>query len=205
MTEHDARTRILEAAEELFAAKGYAGATVREIGAAAGTNLAMIHYYFGNKEGLYRAIFEEKVAEMQRIIADTGAAASTNRERLERFVHHYASFMCTQHRFARLLQQELLSGSSALHEVLRPQVAKNYAVLNGILRDGVESGEFRPIDVSMTPVSLVGAIAFVIIAQPLVAGVLGSCLTDEGFSDRLANHTLDLCLHGILDSKEDAR
>ena len=53
----DYRTSILDAAEEQFAAKGYAGASLREISEKVGVNQALISYYFGSKLGLYEAVF----------------------------------------------------------------------------------------------------------------------------------------------------
>lgn len=50
-----ARTRLLAEASRIFAEKGYATASTREICLAAGLNVAAIHYHFGGKEGLYRA------------------------------------------------------------------------------------------------------------------------------------------------------
>ncbi len=52
-----ARERLLHAALNLFAQQGYATTSTREIAEAAGTNLAAIKYYFGDKAGLYRAVF----------------------------------------------------------------------------------------------------------------------------------------------------
>lgn len=51
------RERLLQAALRLFAQQGYAKASTREIADAAGANLASIRYYFGDKAGLYRAVF----------------------------------------------------------------------------------------------------------------------------------------------------
>jgi len=50
------RERILGAALHLFSRKGFEGTSTRAIGAAAGANIAMIAYHFGDKEGLYRAV-----------------------------------------------------------------------------------------------------------------------------------------------------
>lgn len=50
-----ARERLLQEATRIFAEKGYAGASTREICQAAGQNVAAIHYYFGDKAGLHRA------------------------------------------------------------------------------------------------------------------------------------------------------
>lgn len=65
----DTRRRILERALDLFAAQGYEGASTRQIAEGAGVNLPAIQYYFGNKEGLYRAIIEDIVADTERHMA----------------------------------------------------------------------------------------------------------------------------------------
>lgn len=59
-----ARARLLAEAERIFAEKGYAKASTREICAAAGLNAAAIHYHFGDKQGLYR---ETLLAPMRQI------------------------------------------------------------------------------------------------------------------------------------------
>lgn len=54
----DTRRDILRAAEECFATSGFVGATTRQVAARAGVNVATLHYHFGNKEKLYRAVFD---------------------------------------------------------------------------------------------------------------------------------------------------
>jgi AcrR family transcriptional regulator len=61
----ETRGRILDAALELFAASGFEGASTRAIAERAGVNLPAIQYYFGSKEGLYRAVVEQFRREMQ--------------------------------------------------------------------------------------------------------------------------------------------
>lgn len=56
-----ARENILAVALALFAEKGYAGASVRDIASGADANLAAIAYHFGDKAGLYRAAMEEPI------------------------------------------------------------------------------------------------------------------------------------------------
>jgi AcrR family transcriptional regulator len=55
----EARVRLLHVALRLFAEKGYAKTSTREIASAADVNIASISYYFGDKAGLYRAVFTE--------------------------------------------------------------------------------------------------------------------------------------------------
>ena len=55
LAQRESSRRLLEAAAEEFARHGYGGARVRDIVDAARVNLAAVNYYFGGKEGLYRA------------------------------------------------------------------------------------------------------------------------------------------------------
>ena len=57
----DTRAAILAAARELFAAQGYAGTSVRSIGAAAGVDASLVHHYFGAKDDLFLAALELRV------------------------------------------------------------------------------------------------------------------------------------------------
>lgn len=55
------RERLIDVAERLFAEKGFDGVGVREITAEAGCNVAAVNYHFGNKKGLYIAVFKERM------------------------------------------------------------------------------------------------------------------------------------------------
>jgi AcrR family transcriptional regulator len=59
-----ARQRLLDAAERLFAEHGFHGVSLRTITTEAGMNLAAANYYFGGKEGLFRAVFARRVGPM---------------------------------------------------------------------------------------------------------------------------------------------
>ena len=58
----ETRRDILKAAEEIFAAHGFDGATTREVASRAGVNVATLHYHFGSKARLYRAVLEAALA-----------------------------------------------------------------------------------------------------------------------------------------------
>ncbi len=68
----DTRTKLMDAAEELFAEKGFAAASLRAITGRAGVNLAAVNYHFGSKEDLAREVIRRRLDPI-------------NRERLNRF------------------------------------------------------------------------------------------------------------------------
>jgi AcrR family transcriptional regulator len=77
--------KILAAAQSLLVAKGFSGLTLRAIAAESGENSAMVQYYFGNKEGLVKAMIDSVFRDDQK---DAAAAMSTvgSEDRLHRFV-----------------------------------------------------------------------------------------------------------------------
>ena len=65
----EARARLLNAALRLFAEKGFANTSTRELATAAGVNIAAISYYFGDKAGLYRAAYTEPMGSCGEMAA----------------------------------------------------------------------------------------------------------------------------------------
>lgn len=68
----DSKDALLQAGRCVFARKGFEGATVKDLADEAGVNISMVSYYFGGKEGLYRACMEgfalERIALTERIL-----------------------------------------------------------------------------------------------------------------------------------------
>src|SRR6186713_866044 len=79
--QHETRTRILDAAEELFMLHGFEGTSMRLLTARAEVNLAAVNYHFGSKDALIEALFRRKldpmntarIAELDRLEAEANA------------------------------------------------------------------------------------------------------------------------------------
>ena len=75
----DTKEQILTVAERLFAERGFAGTTLRNVVSEAGVNLAAVHYHFGSKEELFRAVvqrFARPVVEQElRLLSEMNAAS----------------------------------------------------------------------------------------------------------------------------------
>src|SRR5678816_574617 len=61
---HETRTRILDAAEELFMLHGFEGTSMRQLTAKADVNLAAVNYHFGSKDALIEAVFRRRLDPM---------------------------------------------------------------------------------------------------------------------------------------------
>jgi AcrR family transcriptional regulator len=132
--------RLLEAAEEIFAEKGFKAASIREICKRAGANIAAINYYFGDKERLYI----EAVKYANR--ACTGSMPFPERppgtppkEKLRDFIRVMVSRMMEPHSAAslQLMARELAQPTAAcvefVQEYIQPIAAKLGAILAELL------------------------------------------------------------------------
>ena len=191
-----ARAKISAAGEELFAARGYAGTAVRDIAEKAGVNGAMIHYYFGSKEGLYRAILESAASRVREMLVETTGGDLSTKDRLARFVEAYAAYILSHPNLARILYREMLAGGSRLIKVAQKYAVTNYTILRETIAEGVRRGELRKIDIDLAPISLMGMVVVFQLVRPIIAVVLGEGKYDERFIKRLSVHTVDLFLNG---------
>src|SRR5690606_39043360 len=84
----DARTRILDAAGEIFVEHGFAGATIRKICSRVNLNIALVSYHFGDKEGLYLEVMKHfRGQAMEEYPPDIGRNGSSSTEqRLSAFI-----------------------------------------------------------------------------------------------------------------------
>lgn len=131
-----ARERLLHAALKLFADKGYAKASTREIAQAAGTNIAAISYYFGDKAGLYRATFTEPLGNPRDDIARYNQPQLSLKASLQGY---FASFVDPLKQGAlvqqclRLHLREMLDPTSQWADELDKDVKQPHAALVAVL------------------------------------------------------------------------
>lgn len=135
----ETRRRLLEAAVEVFAEEGFRKATLHEIARRADANIASTGYHFGNKEGLYAAVFE--YAERQTANSHPPLPENDDglpEERLRRHVSSFLSRLLDPNRpawFARLLAREMIDPTPALDRLVRNRMRANHEQLSAILRE----------------------------------------------------------------------
>jgi TetR/AcrR family transcriptional regulator len=133
------RLRILDAAEAVFAERGYAGASTREIAVAAGIGKRMLFYYFPTKDALYRAVLERVIVGMaaihERFRNEPGPLG------LADAVGGVVQFAAANLRPLKLLMREIMDEGVHLpelsHDYLRPLFEQGAAEVARNMEEGV--------------------------------------------------------------------
>ncbi|MFN8603011.1 MAG: CerR family C-terminal domain-containing protein [Candidatus Binatia bacterium] len=188
----ETRRRLLEAAVEVFAEEGFRGATLQEIARRADANVASTAYHFGNKEGLYAAVFEyaeRRMAELRPPQDDAEDAALPAEERLRRHVTAFLTRLLDPRRpawFARLLAREMIEPTPALDRLVRRRMRANHEQLAAILRDLLGSRATDE-DVRLCTLSVVAQCTFYRHSAPIVARLYPE-LAPAREIERIADH-----------------
>lgn len=166
--EKDNKEKLIEAGEKLFAQKGLTGVSIRELSQAAGTNSALISYYFGGKEGLYSSILETQFLPMVMMLDSMAELKASPKEK----IISYAKCVARIHRkspfLTKFLMGELTNPSRFFEIIVRKYIERVYRFLTETLKEGIERGEFRPdIDVNAASLTLAGMMNFYFIARPI--------------------------------------
>ncbi|MBQ6937288.1 MAG: TetR family transcriptional regulator [Clostridia bacterium] len=123
----DTKKRILVAAEEEFAQKGFYGARVDEIAECAEVNKRMLYAYFGNKEELYKTVLLNvynslSLAEDSLIENDKNTDAATA---VQNVIGLYFDFLKNNDNFVRMLMWENLNNANCLKSAKTQNIKKN--------------------------------------------------------------------------------
>ncbi len=199
----ETRRRLLLAAGEVFADRGFHAATIKEITDRAGASLASVNYHFRDKAELYAAVLRRLAEDMAAVVppadgADGYRAGRTPADRLRRFVRHFVVALHNRRRATWeqvLLARELAEPTAALDpchaQVMGPlggQLSELVADLLGV----------PPADpaVGLAAASVVGQCVYYM-KPPTVIGRLHPQLGGRPDAERLAAHIAAFSLAGI--------
>ncbi|MGH7560335.1 MAG: TetR/AcrR family transcriptional regulator [Gemmatimonadales bacterium] len=180
-----ARDSILDAAESLFARKGFDPTTIKEIGAAAGQNPALLYYYFGSKAELYRAVLSRLMGELvQRGRARVDAAASPV-EAIRALVETQVAFLLAHPNASKLFIREMVDHEARRgRQVILEMAAGLFARLCEVIETGQRAGTFRKdLAPRFAAVSVISQVVYFHLARPAVGLFYG--LGPDGVGDEL--------------------
>ncbi len=205
----DTRDRLLEAAGEAFAERGFHAVAIRDICAKAEANIAAVNYHFGDKDGLYRAVirYAHDCVVAAAELRDQLQVALPPEQKLDFFVRTMVRGLLDSGRPAwhgKLISREMVDPGPALDELVELEIRPKFAMLRGIV------GELLGLDADDPRV------------RWYAAGVLAQCLffhhnkavtvrlyPDVTFSsaqiERLADHIVRFTLVGLRGEAERLR
>ena len=163
------RERLIRAAGRLFAEKGYAGTSVRDILRAASVTAPVLYYHFGNKEGLWIALVREAMATFDEALENALAGAGSAAERIRAYC--FASFHVRREYVSlNRVIWEILSGppEAAPHFDMRGEFGRFVGRLAEFVEEGVASGEFHPCNAVHAALACTGCVD--VVAGPRLLG-----------------------------------
>lgn len=161
------RELIITHAKALFSEKGYASASMDELGERCGLNKAMVFYYFKNKKGLYESVLREILVEIQQAIMEENKKHQTPEEELEGFIRTYAKYACAHPYLPSLLLKELSDNGAMLPDMLFSSMRQLFALFSDILKRGEEKGCFHNAIPMILYFMILGTLNLMITTKPL--------------------------------------
>lgn len=148
------QAQILDAAESEFAKHGLSGARIGNIAKRAGITTAMIHYYFNNKEGLYLAVLQRPVREIQEILQQLKLRELPPEEALSECIKGIIDYESKHRHRAMIMFHEANQNQGKYFQQLN--WAGNFAAVLEVIERGIRLGIFRSVDPFLTMIEITG-------------------------------------------------
>lgn len=169
------RDQLLDAGERLFAARGFARTTIKQIGREAGVNSALLYYYFADKDRLYREVLQRFVTRLVDRTMGESAGDAPPDARLRAFVQAQSETLADHPHAPRLLVREMIDydAAHAVEQIQRLSVT-GFRRLCELIEEGQRAGLFRPdLDPRFAAISTIAQVAYFHVARPAVRVLLG--------------------------------
>ncbi|HOX20609.1 MAG TPA: TetR/AcrR family transcriptional regulator [Gemmatimonadales bacterium] len=194
------REAVLDAAERLFAERGFEATSLTDVGAAAGVSRGTPGYFFGSKADLYRAVLERCFSEVRSAVRsgrERALASGEPRETvLAGVVSEYFDFITANPNFVRLIEWEALTGGRTLQDV-PPHVEAAQEAL-AALTDEVALDAAHPEEAAQLLLSVIGLCWFPLVHSGTMLRAMGIDAADPSFLQARKRHVIDLVLSGTL-------
>jgi AcrR family transcriptional regulator len=139
---------ILKTATELFAEKGYAGASTNEIADLAGISKRSMYYYMGDKDTLYASVIKEMLNGAYQLIDLNITDNLAPEEKLRHFIRSIAQ-IGNDRNLHSIVLRELLSGGEFLPKYVVEGLGKLFTTFINILEEGKKESKFGDVNPSV--------------------------------------------------------
>jgi len=157
---------ILDAAFEEFALNGYAGTRVEDVAARLGVTKGTIYFYFPTKDALFEAMMKHISTPFVEMRASIGALEGSCAERLRAMLLFAYKKIVDDRKMREPLRLSLAEGTRFPHIVdqhYNEFIAPLVDIVAALVREGVETGEFRDAPASRTPEVIVSSVIHIVV------------------------------------------
>lgn len=186
---------ILQAAERVFAGAGFGGATMAAIAEASGLPKANLHYYFGNKKELYRAVLgrtlRDWLAPTDGLTPEADPATA-----LAAYIRDKMRMSIERPHASRVFANELLHGASELSDLLHSQLSPLVRAKAAVVDGWIAQGRMAPVDSTHLFFTIWSATQTYADFDVQVRAVLGKPELTAADHDRATRHVTSLILRG---------
>ena len=196
------RQRILQAATELFAEKGFAQASTREIAKRAAVNIASLHYHFGDKADLYRTVFNEFSRRAQATAPAIDYEKASFAEIYTEFNRQFFAHLAEPH-LPRLAARERLEPSGVLGDAWVEEIRRRHKILDHAIAR--ELGLAAPdVHVQRLTFAVTGMVILFDHARPIMDAIAPELISGEGWIETTLSH-LTTYAQGVIETERKRR
>ncbi|MEN9467381.1 MAG: hypothetical protein RL081_1382 [Pseudomonadota bacterium] len=186
---------ILSAAERVFARAGFGGATMATIAEASGLPKANLHYYFGSKEVLYRAVLARILSDW--LVPTHGITADAEpRAAIEQYIRAKMALSAQRPDGSKVFANELLHGAPVVHTLLSTELRQMVLQKAAVVQSWVDAGRMAPVDPIHLFFTIWAATQTYADFDVQVSAVLGRKTLTAKDHARATEHAVSLILRG---------
>ena len=186
---------ILGAGERVFARTGFNGATMAEIAELAGLPKANLHYYFGSKEDLYRAVLARTLHDWL-VPLDSIVPEAEPRAALESYIRAKMAMSIQRPDASRVFANEVLHGAPVLGELMRTELRTMVRRKTAVIDAWIAAGRMAAVDATHLFFTIWAATQTYADFDTQVRAVLGRETLGPRDHARAADHVVALILRG---------
>jgi TetR/AcrR family transcriptional regulator len=166
---------IFRAAIKIFQKKGLAGARMQEIADEAGINKSMLHYYFRSKDKLFLEVFRSSLQEFTGGLYSILEEDGHWEDKIAHICVYYSDFMTKNPDLPMFLINEMHQQPEEYLKLVKADDCILQTRFFRQLRDGMENGELRKIDLAQFYVTLIGSLVYPFIGAPMIQRMGNIC------------------------------
>jgi AcrR family transcriptional regulator len=149
------RERILAAAVQLFAQYGYHAATMRDIARISGIQAASIYYHYASKQALLVEIMDTHMRNLNASLRRIAQESSSIEQRLHEAIANHIRLHTTYKAEFFIIDTEIRALEEEQRDVILALRDQYEILFQGLLREGMEQGIFRQVDIKVASYALI--------------------------------------------------